>query len=164
VTDSVFLIGMPGSGKTSVGRELAGELGLPFFDLDAEVEAAAGRPVEAIFTDAGEAGFRELEAAALGRVIRAGPAVLACGGGTILAPANRELLKAHGAVVFLSVPLAVLRSRVRPYAGRPLLRSDADLRKLLEERAPIYRKVARWEVDASGPPAAVAGAVRELLG
>jgi shikimate kinase len=160
----VYLVGMPGSGKSTVGPELAALLGVPFVELDAEIERAAGKSVPAIFAEEGEGRFRELEAAALTEVATRDPSVVSCGGGVVLEPANRITLRATGTVVFLSVPLEILRSRVVPAAERPLIHEEADLERLLQEREALYREFAAHVVEASSPPGSVARAIqRELL-
>ena len=160
----VFLVGMPGSGKSTVGPELAGRLGVPFVELDDEIQRAAGASVREIFEREGEARFRELEAAALAEAARLDPSVVSCGGGVVLEPANRITLRASGEVVFLSVPLEVLRERIVPGADRPLIRAEGDLERLFRDREPLYREFAQHVVDASGPAADVAAAIeRELL-
>jgi shikimate kinase len=159
----VYLVGMPGSGKSTVGPELAARLGVPFVELDAEVQRAAGMTVAEIFQQDGEARFRELEAAALSEAATRDPSVVSCGGGVVLEPANRVTLRATGEVVFLSVPLEVLASRVRPAAERPLIRAAGDLERLFAEREPLYREFAAHVVDASGPPREVAAAIEGEL-
>ena len=159
----VYLVGMPGAGKSVVGKELAGSLGVPFLDLDTEIERRAAKPVPEIFTDVGEAGFRALEAAALTRASTQDPGVVACGGGVVLEPANRITLRNTGIVVFLDVPLARLHERVRPAAERPLIHSASDIERLLKEREPLYREFAAHVVDGSGSPAEVAEAIVEEL-
>jgi shikimate kinase len=159
----VYLVGMPGSGKSTVGPVLADRLGVPFVELDAEIERAAGRTVAEIFERDGEARFRELEAAALTDAAARDPSVVSCGGGVVLEPANRVTLRATGVVVFLSVPLDVLAQRVAPAEDRPLIRHEGDLQRLLAERERLYREFAAHVVDASGSPAAVAAAIQEEL-
>lgn len=160
----VYLVGMPGSGKSSVGPELARRLGVPFVELDAEIERVAGTPVREIFERDGEARFRELEAAALVEAAGNDPSVVSCGGGVVLEPANRVTLRATGDVVFLSVPLGVLQSRIRPAADRPLIREEGDLERLFEQREALYREFAAHVVDGSGTVEEVAVAIeRELL-
>ncbi len=159
----VYLVGMPGAGKTVVGRELAGTLGVPFIDLDAEIEREAGKPVTQIFAEEGEAAFRALEAAALVKAGTSDPAVVSCGGGVVLEPANRITLRNTGTAVYLDVPIEQLRERVRPAADRPLIREEGDLERLLEARGPLYREFAAHVVDASGTPGEVADAIVEEL-
>lgn len=159
----VYLVGMPGSGKTTVGRELAGRLGVPFFDLDEEIERERGRSVTDIFREEGESAFRAIEAATLVDASRHDPAVVSCGGGVVLEPANRITLRNTGSCVFLEVPIETLRERVRPSEDRPLIRSEDDLERLLAEREPLYREFAAHVVDGRGTPSAVAEAIVEEL-
>ena len=160
----VYLVGMPGSGKSTVGPELARRLGVPFVELDEEISRAAGATVREIFDRWGEARFRELEAAALVEAASRDPSVVSCGGGVVLEPANRVTLRATGEVVFLSVPLEVLRARVPPASDRPLIRAEGDLERLYQEREPLYREFAAHVVEASHPVEDVAAAIeRELL-
>jgi len=159
----IYLVGMPGAGKSVVGRELAGRLGVPFVDLDAEIERATGRTVPRIFADDGEESFRALEAEALVNAGTDDPSVVACGGGVVLEPANRITLRATGTVVFLEVPLETLRERVHPGEDRPLIRDDGALERLLTAREPLYREFAAHVVDGTGTPAEVARAIEEEL-
>jgi shikimate kinase len=159
----VYLVGMPGSGKSTVGPELAARLDVPFVELDAEIERSAGATVPEIFEREGEARFRELEAAALTEVATRDPSVVSCGGGVVLEPANRVMLRATGEVVFLSVPLDVLHRRIRPAPDRPLIRQREDLERLFREREALYREFAAHVVDASGSPTEVAEAIEQEL-
>jgi len=159
----VYLVGMPGSGKSTVGRELAGRLGVPFVDLDVEIERRDGRSITEIFEADGEAGFRALEAKELLDASTHDPAVIACGGGVVLEPANRITLRNTGTCVFLDVPLDVLAARVRPDADRPLIRAAGDLERILAEREPLYREFAAHVVDGAGDPGEVADAIVEEL-
>ena len=159
----VYLVGMPGAGKSVVGRELADRLGVPFLDLDERIEREAGVSVAEIFRTEGEAVFRAREAATLVEASRQDPSVVACGGGVVLEPANRITLRNTGVVVFLNAPLDVLRERIRPDAERPLIQQDGDLERLLQSREPLYREFAAHVVDGSGTPGAVAEAIVEEL-
>ena len=159
----IYLVGMPGAGKSVVGRELAGRLGVPFIDLDTEIEREAGRSVSEIFAAEGEASFRALEADALVKAGTQDPAVVACGGGVVLEPANRITLRATGVAVYLDVPLDQLRERVRPASDRPLIREEGDIDRLLEQREPLYREFAAHVVDGGGTPGEVAAAIEEEL-
>jgi shikimate kinase len=159
----VYLVGMAGAGKSTVGRELAGRLGVPFVDLDAEIEREAGASVPEIFRDEGEGAFRALEAAALVKASMEDPSVVACGGGIVLEPANRITLRNTGVAVYLDVPVEELRRRVRPSSDRPLIREEGDLERLLESRAPLYREFASHVVDGRGDRGEVADAIVEEL-
>lgn len=120
----IALLGMPGAGKTTLGRRLAAHFAYPFLDLDAAIEARAGRGIPAIFQAEGEAYFRQLEADTLREVVaRPGPLVLATGGGTPCFHENMAVLQAAGLTVWLDVPLMVLAARLRAagLASRPLL-------------------------------------------
>jgi shikimate kinase len=159
----VYLVGMPGSGKSVVGQELAARLGVPFIDLDREIERTAGASVSEIFQAQGEPAFRAMEAAALVEASMHDPSVVACGGGVVLEPANRITLRATGTCVFLDVPIDRLRERVRPDRDRPLIRREGDLDRLLSEREPLYREFAGHVVEGSGDPGDVAAAIIEEL-
>ena len=159
----VYLVGMPGAGKSVVGAELSGRLGVPFIDLDSEIERTQGRSVIQIFQEEGEAAFRRLEAAALVDAGTHDPAVVACGGGIVLEPANRITLRATGITVYLDVPVRILNERVHPSKDRPLIRSSGDLERLLSERETLYREFAAHVVDATGEPSEVADAIVEEL-
>ncbi|MBO1076300.1 3-dehydroquinate synthase [Roseomonas marmotae] len=139
---SVVLVGMPGAGKTSVGRRLAQRLGLPFLDADAEIEAAAGQPVTEIFARYGEPHFREGERRVIARLLDGPPIVLATGGGAFNDPETRAAVRASGAVsVWLRATLPTLLDRVSGRTTRPLF-LNADplelLTRLMKTRHPYY--------------------------
>jgi shikimate kinase len=119
--------------------------------------------VPEIFASRGEAAFRAMEADALVKAGTQDPAVVACGGGVVLEPANRITLRATGIAVFLHVPLEELRARVRPATDRPLIRAPGDLERLSREREPLYREFAAHVVDGGGTPGEVAAAIEEEL-
>lgn len=143
--DRIFLIGPMGAGKSTIGRLLAGQLRKRFLDTDQEIERRTGASVSLIFDIEGEAGFRRREAAVLEELTRRPGVVLATGGGAVLAPGNRELLKRRGVVVYLHAPLDALVARTHRDRNRPLLR-DGERRARLEEivraREPLYRETA----------------------
>jgi shikimate kinase len=144
------LVGAPGAGKTKVGRLLAAELGVAFRDSDHDVEAVAGKSVAEIFVSDGEAAFRELEAAAVGKAIAEHDGVLALGGGAVLDPRTQELLGGQP-VVWLRVSLPVAAARTgMSSTPRPLLLGNlrGTLRALLAARDPIYERLARIVIDA----------------
>ena len=149
----VFLVGFMGSGKTTVGRELARRRGWEFIDLDQAIEKAAARTVEAISRDQGEAAFRRYETAALQDLMHStnSPAtrVIALGGGAFVQPANAALISsAGGDVVFLDAPIEELlrRCRQQPEVARPLLQNESGFRRLYEQRRPKYL-AARIKID-----------------
>jgi shikimate kinase len=137
---SIVLVGMPGSGKSAVGRRLAPQLDLPFRDADEEIERAAGKPITDIFKDHGESYFREGERKVIARLLGMGPQVLATGGGAFITEETRENIRAAGVSVWLKADLALLLRRVSKRNNRPLLEHDPEgvLRHLIETRYPIY--------------------------
>ena len=160
------ILGYMGSGKTTVGRSLARKLGWGFVDLDRTIVEEAGRTISQIFEDSGEDGFRDLEHRALLDALDGeGERVIACGGGIILRPENRERLKEIPAV-FLREDLGVLYDRTRG-TGRPLRAANReDFERRYAERLPLYEEVADVEVAVRGhPPQEVAEEIaRWLLG
>ena len=160
---NVYLVGMPGSGKSAVGRRLAERLSVPFVDLDQEVESAAGATAAEIFAEGGEPAYRELETSTLSRVSARNRLVVACGGGTVIDPDNRMLLRASGTVIWLQVPLEFLKERDLISPERPLLRDEGDLERLYREREPLYREASHHVVDGVGDPSDVANRVLEEL-
>ncbi|MED7922924.1 shikimate kinase [Nonomuraea sp. LP-02] len=143
MTAKAVLIGPPGSGKTTLGRLLADRLGVGFRDTDTDVEAVAGKPVSDIFVEDGEARFRELEHEAVRRALAEHDGVLSLGGGAVLHPETQALLAGHH-VVYLQVGLADAVQRVGLASARPLLvlSPRSQLKKLMEERRPIYERLA----------------------
>ena len=151
----VSLIGMPGGGKSSIGKLLAGRLAAKFFDVDVAIERSAGCTIASLFEREGEAAFRKREADALRDLVRDGPAVVSTGGGVVLSPANRELLRNDTVPVYLFAPPAELWRRVRKNSRRPLLQvADpyARLCELFEQRHPLYSEVATIIVETGRPP------------
>lgn len=139
----VTLVGMMGSGKSLVGRQLARRLDLPFVDSDTRVEAAAGIGIAEIFDIAGEAKFRAMEADAIREAITEGPMVLSTGGGAICAPATADLLRSRSIVVWLHAEPETLLERIGSVGSRPLLHNDdplETLRNLAERRKNDYGK------------------------
>jgi len=138
---TVVLVGMMGAGKTAVGRALAARLGVAMRDSDAEIEASSQLSIAEIFDRYGEPFFREKESAVIARLLDGPPCILSTGGGAWMSPANRALLTAQAAVVWLQADLEVLWARVRHKTTRPLLRTrapKATLAALYAEREPIY--------------------------
>jgi shikimate kinase len=150
MSDQVVLVGMMGAGKTTVGRELAARLGWRFLDSDAMVEASTGSTVAELFADRGEEAFRAEESRVLAEALSGGSrTVVSAAGGTVLDPANRELLAQTEAVVWLRADPATLAARVGTGSGRPLLDGDpaAALVALDAARRPFYGEVADVIID-----------------
>jgi shikimate kinase len=137
---NLYLIGMMGAGKTTVGQLLAKHLGYGFLDTDSVITQSAGRSINQLFAEEGEAAFRQLESDVLAQVCAYTRLTIATGGGIILRTENWSYLH-HGLVVWLDVPVELLYTRLAEDTTRPLLQ-DADpqgkLRSLLEQRTPLY--------------------------
>ena len=163
---SIVLVGLMGAGKTSIGRRLAGRLGLPFRDADAEIERAAGCPIADIFARHGEPHFRDGERRVIRRLLSGEPIVLATGGGAFVDPETRAAIREEAVSVWLRCPLPVLVRRVAARTHRPLLQGgDAEniLRGLLQSRGPIYAE-ADVVVDVGAlPQEETTGQVLEAL-
>ena len=148
----LVLIGPMGAGKSSLGRRLADLWGLPFVDLDHEIETRAGTAIPTIFACEGESGFRRRECETLAQVLSRESSVVATGGGAVLDPGNRALIRLHGFVVHLDIDLDEQLQRLARDRSRPLLvgadRSEV-LARLAAERGPLYAEVA----DLTFPPA-----------
>lgn len=148
------LVGMPGCGKSTVGRQLARQLGCDLLDTDTELERRLGMPVRSFFELHGEEAYREAEQAVVEEVTRRGEGVIATGGGVVLRPANREVLHARAQVVYLRASPEELHRRLRHDTRRPLLQV-ADplgrLRDLFRERDPLYRRTAHYVIEAARP-------------
>ena len=151
---SIILVGMPGSGKSSIGRRLAARLGRPFLDADTEIEAAAGLPITEIFSRYGEAHFRDGERRVIARLIDGGPMVLATGGGAFVQPATQALILERGIAVWLDSDVATLVERVGRRDTRPLLR-DGDpkeiVARLKAEREAAYAEAPIKVMSHPGP-------------
>ena len=149
----LFLVGPMGSGKSTVGRHLADLLDCPFIDSDAEIESRAGADIPWIFDVEGEEGFRRRETMVLKDLVEQPAAVIATGGGAILATENRELMARAGVVVFLNVSIAQQLKRTGSGEGRPLLQQgdrEETLTQLMAEREPLYRALADVIISAGG--------------
>jgi shikimate kinase len=161
---SIFLVGLMGAGKTTVGRQLAQRLGKDFQDADHEIERRTGVNVATIFEIEGEAGFRGREVEAIDRLTQLQNIVLATGGGAVLDARNRERLAARGFVIYLHGVPRDLWQRTRHDKSRPLLRTEDPLQKLKElyaVRDPLYRETADLVLDTGKQ--SVSALMRQLL-
>lgn len=160
----IFLVGMMGAGKTTIGRHLARSLGRKFVDLDLALQERCGVQVATIFEIEGEAGFRRRETALLDEYSQCPNVVLATGGGAVLAAENRKYLKDRGVVVYLRASGDELYRRVARDRHRPLLQTEnprARLLELLGQRTPLYDEVADVVYDTGSLP--VPHVVRTLI-
>jgi shikimate kinase len=152
ITDNIILIGMMGSGKTTIGKALAKYLNRSFFDLDHEIENYCGTDVATIFALEGEAGFRRRETEILKKLLQTHSKmmILATGGGAILQLQNQEILKKNGVIFYLNATVDELWRRTRYDKRRPLLANSdpfASLEEIYHQRRPIYQKIADFCVD-----------------
>ncbi|MDH5600813.1 MAG: shikimate kinase AroK [Gammaproteobacteria bacterium] len=161
---NIFLIGLMGAGKTTIGRQLANELSLEFFDSDHEIEKRTGVTITHIFDIEGEAGFRKRETAMLDELTEKKGIVLATGGGAILKPENRQFLMSRGTTIYLYANIETLLNRTSKDRNRPLLQTEnpqAKLEELLEIRDPLYRETADIIIDTGKD--SVRLALKEIL-
>ena len=160
----IFLIGMMGCGKSTVGSRLSALLGCAFLDLDDEIETHEGRTIPEIFAASGDAGFRICETAALRRACAAPPCVVATGGGIITREENIALMRKSGLVVWLNRPLEDMIADVRQDT-RPNLAGDKAerMRTLFAAREALYRRAAHVEFDNRLPPAQSTAQLAERL-
>ncbi len=150
----IVLVGLMGSGKTAIGRRLAQRLGLEFVDSDAEIERAAGLTIPEIFTRYGEPYFRDGERRVMTRLLSGGARVIATGGGAFMSEETRAAIRATAVSIWLKADLDVLWRRVRKRNHRPLLQDgdpEAMLKKLMEERDPIYAQADITVISREGP-------------
>jgi shikimate kinase len=148
--DSIFLVGLMGAGKTTVGKLLAKQFGKIFIDADHEIEARTGVKIPVIFEIEGEAGFRKREEAVIADLTSRPNIILGTGGGAVLSAHNRKLLRSNGTVVYLRGTPEQLYERTRHDRNRPLLQTEdplGRLRELYAQRDPLYREVADLVVD-----------------
>jgi len=147
---SVFLVGLMGAGKTTVGKMLAKRVKARFVDADHEIESRTGVPIPTIFEIEGEVGFRRRESQVISDLSQESGLVLATGGGAVLDPQNRQCLHDRGVVIYLYAQPEVLFERTRMDRGRPLLQVEdrlTKLRELFAVRDPLYREVAHHIVE-----------------
>ncbi len=162
----IVLVGMMGSGKTSVGRRLAARLGLDFADADAEIETAHRMTIPEIFAVHGEPYFRDGERRVIARLLAEGPKVVATGGGAFMNAETRARIAEHGVSIWLKADFDVLMRRVRRRANRPLLQTpdpEGALRKLIDDRYPIYAQADVTVISHDGPHEAVVAETMQNL-
>lgn len=151
---NIFLVGLMGSGKTTIGRALAKRLNMRFVDADQEIESRTGASITLIFEIEGEASFRQREADVIRDLTQQQGIVLATGGGAILNEQSRRHLRDHGTVVYLRASVNSLVQRTTHDRNRPLLRTAdprARIEELMQQRAPLYEEVAHITVETGRP-------------
>ena len=161
---NIFLIGLMGAGKTTIGRQIASELSLDFFDSDHEIENRTGVTITHIFDIEGEEGFRKRETAILDELTHKKGIVLATGGGAILKPENRQFLMSRGTTIYLYANIDTLLERTSKDRNRPLLQTEdpkTKLEGLLKIRDPLYRETADIIIDTGKD--SVRLAIKEIL-
>jgi len=152
LADNVFLVGPMGVGKTTIGRVLASQLELEFYDSDNEIEFSTGADIPWIFDVEGEAGFRLRESKMIDQLSSKQNIVLATGGGAVLSAENRQRLKARGVVVYLRASINQQVERTNRDKNRPLLQNadpEQKIRELMQIRDPLYREIADIIVDTN---------------
>ena len=155
VAGNIFLVGLMGAGKTTVGKLLAKSLDKSFYDSDHEIERRTGVNIPLIFELEGEVGFRKREAQAIAELANLHGIVLATGGGAVLLPENRQVLSSHGTVIYLRASVEELCHRTRGDRNRPLLQTDDPrerLQALYTQRDPLYNEIADLVIDTGGQP------------
>ncbi len=167
VQQNIYLIGLMGAGKTTVGRNLARLMKLTFIDTDQQLEQRTGVSVSYIFEMEGEEGFRERESNLLKEIGQKTAHVVSTGGGIVLRPENRSMMRRSGTVIYLSAPFAVLWTRLRRSKTRPLLVTEdpqSTLRQLMELREPLYQEAADITMDVdTGSAINMARSIRQKL-
>lgn len=149
-TENIYLIGLMGAGKTTIGRQLARALALPFYDSDKAIEENTGVDIPTIFEFEGEEGFRDREQKMLQHLTELRGIVLATGGGAIIREQNRKMLKDSGYIVYLHCSVDRILDRTRRDTQRPLLRTDNPKERLLQlfsQREPLYLECANFKID-----------------
>lgn len=153
--ENIYLIGLMGVGKTTIGKQLAKALQWPFYDSDKVIEDSMGVDIPTIFSYEGEEGFRVREQAIIKELTEFKGIVMATGGGSVIRPENREALKSSGFVVYLHCSIDKILYRTRHDTQRPLLRTDNPrerLQTLLAQREPLYKDCADFQIDSGAIP------------
>jgi shikimate kinase len=163
---SIVLIGMPGCGKSAIGRRLAPRLELPFVDVDEEIERAAGKTIKEIFADHGEPYFRDGERRVIARLLAAGPQVLATGGGALLAEETRANVRRQGISIWVKADVPILVRRIAKRSNRPLFEGrdpEPVVRELMQARDPIYATADIVVESRDVPHDVIVGEIIEAL-
>lgn len=161
---NIFLVGMPGVGKSTIGKQLANELKMVFYDTDEVIEQRCGAEISWIFDLEGEDGFRKRERDLIYELTEKQGIVLATGGGAVLTPENRNRLSARGTVVYLKASLGLHVERTARDKKRPLLQvedKETELKKMQEERDPLYSEVADVIIDTNS--SSIRSVVAEII-
>ena len=162
IDKNIVLIGMMGSGKTTIGRILEHQLALPFVDVDSKIEIAAGMSIPEIF-EQGEEVFRQLEACEIEKIAKCMPSVISTGGGVILQEKNMQKLKENGIVFFLNRPIKAVVADIA-LKDRPMLDNRIErVLEIYEERLPLYQKYADYEIKSAKTPREVSAEIITLL-
>jgi len=156
-TQNIALIGMPGCGKSTVGRLLAEKLGRPFIDIDGQIEAAAGKKIPQIFAEDGEETFRQLETRVLAEEAKKSGLVLATGGGAVTRPENLDLLRQNSLIVYMKRELSDLITDGRP------LSQGVGIQALAEKRLPLYEAWSDYAVQVEAKPEQTAALIEEVV-
>ncbi len=149
-SENIYLVGLMGAGKTTIGRQLARALSVPFYDSDKAIEERTGVDIPTIFEFEGEEGFRDREQKMIEQLTQMQGIVLATGGGAILRDENRKLLKENGFIVYLQCSVERILERTRRDTQRPLLKTDNPrdrIESLFEQREPLYLSCADFKID-----------------
>ena len=163
---SIVLVGMPGCGKSAIGRRLAPRLDLPFVDVDEEIERAAGKTVKEIFADHGEPYFRDGERRVIARLLTAGPQVLATGGGALLSEETRANIRRQGISIWVKADVSILVRRIAKRSNRPLFEGrdpERVVTELMEARNPIYAMADIVVESRDVPHDVIVGEIVEAL-
>jgi len=164
LTKPVFFVGFMGAGKTSIARKLARSCGVGAVDMDTYLERREGKKVNDIFAEVAEEGFRLIETDVLEELAAKEPLLVSCGGGVIIRPENRAILKEAGYTVYLKVTPDEAASRISDKSTRPLFQDIEAAKRLCEMRLPLYAEVADATVDTAGKGVtAIAREVKAIL-